>query len=151
MSDRSERLFSTLGQLPDDYVEEAAEPKKKERHWKRWGTAAACVTLAVMTVGIFPHLGGCGAGGGTAAPESADGGEPTAFMSYAGPILPLTLRQENANISARRDITLDFAPWAEEHGDDLLVQDQYELTNTSPEPQTITVQLPFTATLRQLD
>ena len=32
-------------------------------------------------------------------------------MSYAGPVLPLTLGEENSSITAQRDITLDFAPW----------------------------------------
>ena len=32
-------------------------------------------------------------------------------MSYAGPVFPLTLREENSAVSARRSVTLDFAPW----------------------------------------
>ena len=32
-------------------------------------------------------------------------------MSYAGPVFPLTLREENAAISADRTVTMDFAPW----------------------------------------
>ncbi len=154
MSDRSERLFSAMSEISGDHIDEAAQPGKKpnrQRHWKRWGTAAACVTLAVMTVSIFPHLGGCGAGGNGESSSTAPEGEATAFMSYAGPVLPLTLSRENPAISAQREITLDFVPWEEEYGDTLLVQDQYVLTNSSAKEQTVTVQLPFTSTLSQLD
>ena len=37
--------------------------------------------------------------------------EVNAFMSYAGPVFPLTLREENTSISADRSITMDFEPW----------------------------------------
>lgn len=152
MSDRSERLFSTLSQLSSDHIDEAAESEKR-RHkpirWKRWGTAAACITLAVVTGSVFPHLGGCGAGSnGESTPSAGEGASE--FMSYAGPVLPMTLSRENPAIKAERDITLDFAPWAEQYGDKLLVSDQYVLTNSSAETQTVTVQLPFQSSLSQL-
>ena len=112
MSDRSERLFAALSELSDRHIEEAATaPVRKKTQWKQWGTAAACLTLVAVTASVFPHLGGCGASGGSA-PESAEPQEnATEFMSYAGPILPLTLNETNDAITAERDVTLDFAPW----------------------------------------
>ena len=106
MSDRSERLFAALNEISDRHIDETAEPRRKPSHWKGWTGLAACVTLAVMTVGIFPYIGGCGASGGAPETENAD-----AFMHYAGPILPLTLQEENEAITAERQVTLDFAPW----------------------------------------
>ncbi len=73
--------------------------------------------------------------------------------------MPLTLRKENRNISAERDITLDFAPWdpnwcstedgegAYPYSDDILVTDTYTLTNTSDREQTVSVLYPFAADL----
>ena len=167
MSDRSERLFAALTQISDRHIEEAAQPPEKQAHpWRKWGTAAACVTLIAVTASIFPHLGGCGASmGDSAAPEAEEG--YTEFLSYAGPILPLTLETPNDALTAERTVTLDFAPWVprwEEEGDlsifpeggrwrweeDLLVEDSYLLTNTGTTPQTVTVQLPFVSSLEGL-
>lgn len=107
MSNRSERLFSVLSHLSDTHIDEAANlPQKHNFHWKQWSTAAACITLAVITASIFPHLGGCGASGGQAGHE-----EGSVFMSYAGPILPLTLQESAPEITAERTVTMDFAPW----------------------------------------
>lgn len=107
MSHRSEQLFSALNQISDAHIDEAAElPQKHKSHWKQWSTAAACITLAVVTVSIFPRLGGCGSSGGNAGHE-----EGSVFMSYAGPILPLTLKEENPDITAERTVTMDFTPW----------------------------------------
>lgn len=106
MSNRSERLFSALNQISDAHIDEAADlPAKRSFHWKQWSTVAACVTLAVMVSSIFPHLGGCGAGG------SGGHEEGSTFMAYAGPILPLTLQEKDQDLTAERIVTLDFAPW----------------------------------------
>lgn len=44
-------------------------------------------------------------------PLSDTGGEETTFMSYAGPVFPLTLTEDNSAITAQRTITLDFILW----------------------------------------
>lgn len=186
MSERSERLFSALNQISDDHIDEAAKPpQRKKNHWKQWGTAAACITLVAVSASIFPHLGGCGASGGGQEGNPAAGG--TTFMSYSGPVLPLTLKEANDSIAAERNITLDFAPWVPrwisneervaertdltpaqrqeqlerydewypeggswESTQELALRDQYLLTNTSDKDQTVTVQLPFAASLQEL-
>ena len=38
------------------------------------------------------------------------------FMSYAGPVFPLTLAQAAPSLSADREILLDCEPYAEEYG-----------------------------------
>ena len=118
MSDKSERLFEALGELSDAHIDEAAgaEPaqQKGKPHRRRWAAAAACLALVAVGVGslsgVIPLLPGSpGNGTGGAGHDGA-----STFMSYAGPVFPLTLREENDSITARRDITLDFSPWVRE-------------------------------------
>lgn len=118
MSERSEKLFAAIGDVRDDLIDEAAEDrnlKRKAASWLRWGGIAAALLLtAGLGLHLLPGLGG----GGASAPASQSGGSGsdagTEFMSYAGPVFPLTLAEENGAITAERDLTLDFAPWAPE-------------------------------------
>lgn len=105
MSERSERLFEALSEIDERKIDEAAPAeRKKQFHWKRWGALAAALAL-VIGAGrfILPNLGGSAGG------EGADGA--STFMSYAGPVFPLTLREADSSLTAEREITLDFAPW----------------------------------------
>lgn len=120
MSKQSERLLVQLGEIKAEIVEEADEavPKSagKRPAWRRWAVMAAGLALVLFTAGVLTgvipllQLGG---NSGSAGVNPADSG-PTTFMSYAGPVLPLTLREKNDSITARRDITLDFLPWTPE-------------------------------------
>ena len=111
MSEKSQRLFEALNELKDSTIDEAGRepPAKKKFRWRRWTALAACLALVVVGVGavtgVIPILrfGGSAGGGGH--------DEASTFMSYAGPVFPLTLKEENGAITAQRDITLDFAPW----------------------------------------
>ena len=106
MSDKSERLFQAMSEIRDEAIDEAAqEPpaKRKPHRWKRWAALAACLALVAAGGYLLPRLGGSSAGGG-------GHDEASAFMSYAGPVFPLTLEEANGSITAQRDITLDFAP-----------------------------------------
>ena len=49
--------------------------------------------------------------GGNAGAGGSGHKDGSTFMSYAGPVFPLTLREENAAISAERTVTMDFEPW----------------------------------------
>ena len=83
----------------------------KKHSWAKWSSAiAACLVIAVG-VGSFliPRMGGNSAPGSGAGGSGHD--EGSVFMSYAGPVFPLTLREENTTISANRNITMDFSPW----------------------------------------
>lgn len=44
------------------------------------------------------------------------------FMSYAGPVFPLTLAQAEPALSADREVLLDCAPYAEENAAAITVQ-----------------------------
>lgn len=182
MSDKSERLFAAMSQLSDQTIDEgAAFTPGRHAPWKRWAAlAAGLCLLAAGAAGLLPRLGGSGGGGLH--------GEAGVFQSYAGPVFPLTLREENASVTARRAITLDFAPWepvwqsneaelAEKDGltdeerrqaaadlaelfpeggywrtsSDILVTDQYTLTNASDTDQTVWALYPFVCSLQSLE
>ena len=110
MSRASERLLEAMNSLPDATLEENVPVTAgKKRRWKKWAALAACLCVVVLGVGVFtgyiPLLGGRAGQGGS----GSDGA--SVFMSYAGPVFPLTLGEENDAIEAERNVTLDFEPW----------------------------------------
>lgn len=153
MSEQSERLFKAISDLKDETVDPALEPRNKRRHrrWIGWAAMAACFCLMVgILTGRIPLLGGR-----SNQPVSGADGAIT-FQSYAGPVLPMTLREENETITAQRAITLDFAPWVpvwdaerelERYEDSILVTDEYTLTNHRETEQTLTLLYPFVTNL----
>ena len=192
----TEKLYEAITLIDDDLIDEAGTyipQKRKVIHWKRWSALAACLVLAVGGGGAawFGLFGGMGANSADGSPnasvgEGFDGG--STFMSYAGPVFPLTTLENSDGIHAERDITLDFLPWAKiwltneeeaaSHTDlteeerqavldeynewfpeggyytsstDLLVTDDYTLTNTTDEDQTVTLLYPFVSSLMDLD
>ncbi len=186
MSERSLNLLARMGGIDENYIDEAGEdlPAKKKIHWLRWAALAACLTLAVGGLYLLPRLGGNASGSGTNPPEEG----PSTFMSYAGPVFPLTLKEENPAVTAERNLTLDFAPWVKEwwsnedeansrsdlteeerqevlaqydewfpdggyyrSSTDILVTDEYTLTNSSDADQTLTVLYPFAGSLSDLE
>ena len=102
---KSDELLDAIGEAKDEYVHDVRNGKvKKMPGWAKWTSAiAACL---VLTIGISLFFGGMGGNAGGSGHE--DG---STFMSYAGPVFPLTLREENTSISADRSITMDFEPW----------------------------------------
>ena len=153
MSKQSERLFEGISHLNDEMIDPALEPRKKRKkgRWVGWAALAACFCLVVGVVtGRIPLLGG------RSSQPVSGADEAITFQSYAGPVLPMTLREENKNITAQRAITLDFAPWMpvwdeelelERYDDHILVTDEYTLTNTGEEDQTLTLLYPFVTDL----
>lgn len=104
---RSDELLDAIGDARDEYVHDVRNGKvKKMPGWAKWTSAiAACLVLAI---GVNLFLGGMGGNAGASGSGHEDG---STFMSYAGPVFPLTLREENASITAQRAINLDFSPW----------------------------------------
>jgi len=192
----TEKLYEAITLIDDDLIDEAGiyiPKKRKVIHWKRWSALAACLVLAVgigsaAYFGLFDGMGASSADGSPNASvgEGFDGG--STFMSYAGPVFPLTTLENSDGITATRNITLDFLPWAKvwlsnqeeaasrtdlteaerqevlnsynewfpEGGryttsTDLLVTDEYTLTNTTDEDQTVTLLYPFVSGLMDLD
>ena len=113
-----ERLFEAIGAADGELIRRAEAPVKKRK--KTWRTLAACLVCAVG-IGLagsffFGGMGGS-AGGGTGDEFSSDGSR--VFMSYSGPVLPLTAEGDTADIEAERKVEFDFSPY-------LPVEESYE-------------------------
>lgn len=160
---RKEDFFEILGELDDGIVQDAAAPVKKKTSRKIRGAVAAmaaALTLALgLSLGGWWHAATPDRQGSQAGGNGHDNG--SLFMSYAGPILPMTALEGGDNISARRALTYDFSRWipvwqSHESGGgyqsstDLLVTDAYTLTNLTGEEKTLTLLYPFASTLWDL-
>jgi len=110
---KPDELIELIGEVDDEYIQDAKQSKKQRVPRRtKWASAiAACLVLAVG-IGSFllPRMGGNSTPGSSGAGGSGHD-EGSVFMSYAGPVFPLTLREENAAITAQRNITMDFEPW----------------------------------------
>lgn len=112
MNKGSERLFEALSGIDPQKIDAAAPTGKEIIHWKRWGALAAALALAVGVGGcVLLRLGGIGFGPGSAAGGSGHDNGGSVFMSYAGPVFPLTVLEGGEGLTARRDIVMDFSPW----------------------------------------
>lgn len=180
---RAERLFRALGLVDPALVEEALEERRRRTvPWRRWAALAACFALvAGLGFGwlVTGGFGGYGSGmpGGTdsgasggmtggAAPEeepSADPGEGISggaesgeitFLSCAGPVLPLTVAETAAGLTAERTVTWDFAPGAYPDGEPrqwgAAVTDAYVLRNGTEADVTVTALYPFAGSFSEL-
>ena len=178
-----ERLFRILGLVDSDLIEEAvsgfqAAPAARRGPWRRVLAAAACLAV-VCGAGFalragFGHMGGTAAGDGTAPGSNTGssltlghvpGGDPQsseplyvgdpAFMSYAGPVFPLTTVEPDTGLTAERKTTWDFTTGAYHDGSPrqwgAAVTDEYALTNPTEEDITVTALYPFAGSFSELE
>lgn len=141
--------------------------------WRRLAAAAACFTL-VCTFGFFYLVTGGFQGMGSAAPDGATSGssnstasdgnagtsggsiaDSASFMSYAGPVLPLTTVEQDTDLAAERTLTWDFTPGVYEDGSSRqwgsTVTDSYTLTNSTDADITVRALYPMAGSLADLD
>ena len=156
--EREKKLFDAITGIRDDLVEQAqnAKPKAKRLKWQAWGAIAACAVLVVGIGGIIlwqnilPFAGSSGDAGSSG---NGHGKGSTIFMSYAGPVFPLTLSEKDNQVTADRHITYDFSLANE---DSLRVwgvgvQDDYILTNHSDEDLRVNILYPFAGSFSELE
>lgn len=126
-------LLELLGEVPDRYIRDA----RKKSGPRRWLPAvAACLCIAVIGL-LLPRLGG------NAPADNTGSGE--GFMSYAGPVLPLTLDDADG-LTAVRDLTYDLtSPYRE-----AMALDRYILTNPTDTDRTARAAYPMTGNLQEL-
>lgn len=163
---KAERLFRVLGLVDEDLIEEAASPAVRQRKFPLWKvlTAAACLTLVCgfsltwLVTGGFQGMGssapGETSGSGIVTDNEPSSEEGTTFMSYAGPVFPLTLAEENSGLTAKRTTTWDFAPGTYQDGTPrqwgAAVTDRYTVVNITESDQTVTALYPFAGSFRNL-
>lgn len=148
-----EMLYDAITEVRDELIVEAIEvkPAKSKVHWLKFGSiAAAFAVVAGLGAGVvsgkIPWLRIGGSAGG-----SGHGDNSSTFMSYAGPVFPLTTVRGGDDLTAERTITYDFEGWMA--GDfnrlyySLPVTDSYTLTNPTGEDKTVTLLYPFVGTL----
>lgn len=156
------RLYNGITGIHEDIIEDAQRfrPKKKAKLWVKWGAVAACLSVIVGGVygaarlGLIDRLGGAAGGGG--------GGKGITYMSYAGPVFPLSAPDGGDTLLAERNINYDFSPYEpftesyeldvktysyERYFTQSIVTDSYVLTNPGQEEQTITLLYPFAGRL----
>lgn len=178
---KSEILFDAVTNVREDLVEGAQRfsfARARERRLRRLIPTAAGLVL-VAGLGIFLAAGGLRMGAGMGADNGAgsstaggsdggswDGGaengaladspEGPTFTDAAGPILPLTLAEENEAIAAERTVEIDFAGYGAESSfwfDSyrVAVSDRYTLTNSADTDQTVTLLYPMAGELGELE
>lgn len=169
---RAERLFRVLGMVDPALVEEALAVRR--RAWKAWAAMAACLALVIcagfgwLVSGGFQGYGNAGGmSGGTSsgsclpeepAADSGAGGagieEGLSFLSYAGPVFPLTTAEDPAGLTAERTVTWDFTPGVYPDGEPRQwgaeVEDAYTLSNPTGEELTVTALYPFSGSFDRL-
>lgn len=163
MSRETEKLYEAITDLPDDIVTAERQATAGRRAFPRrrhWMAAGLCLVVGgVLSAAMLGRLGGMGASAG------GTGADGAVFMSYAGPVFPLTALSGSA-VTAERDITYDFSPYQsvtqtiqledgteetyEERSSAAIVTDGYRLSNPTEENATLTAVYPFAGSLHQL-
>lgn len=160
------RLFKALGMVDEDLVEEAwsyRPPSEKFRPALYGLAAAACCTI-VCAFGFFYLVTGGFHGFGSAAPEESaaespaegaeasedvtagNGSDSASYLSYAGPVLPLTVLEQDTPVTAVREVTWDVSS----DTGPARYQDAYTLTNSAGEAVTVTALYPFAGSFGKL-
>lgn len=149
---REEKLFEAVTRIPDELIEEAAAPcKRQPRKWAAYVVAAAACVAAVLAVPRL--LGSMGSDGLFETSSNGGGGHDsgTVFLSYAGPVFPLDVT-DAGGLTAARKVTLDLSPYGEDTLEaHIRVTDGYTLSNITDADRTTTVLYPFVGSLRELE
>lgn len=118
---KAERLFRAIGLVDEGLIEAAAEtPAKKRPVWRRYAAAAACLMVlcgagaAYLITGGFRGYGA--SAGGSGINNAGGAADAVTFMSYAGPVLPLTTAEETPGVTAERHTDWDFTPRTDPEG-----------------------------------
>ena len=161
---KAERLFRVLELVDEDLIEEAASPTARQRNFPLRKALAAAACLALVCCVSWLALGrlsmgsssfpGETSGSGIAADSEPSSEKGTTFMSYAGPVFPMTLAEEAEGLTAERKTTWDFAPGTYQDGSihqwGAEVTDGYTLVNAAGADWTATALYPFTGSFTEL-
>ena len=151
---KADELLELIGEAEDAHIQSAGAPKKHSRRTGWLSALAACLCLVLGGIWMLQHLGGNAGTGGRS---------DQIYMNYVGPVLPLSVMEDAGELSALRHIGLDFSPYegiplTDPDGEtqtrwrsEILVTDQYILSNESGQDQTVTLLYPHIGSLRQTE
>lgn len=171
----AEQIFRALGLIDGSLIDEALPGQRRPFRWRMPAAfLAACLTVVLglgwFVTGGFQGFGsGAPSGGNGASDGGMTGGEVgeaaesgggysgiddgTVFMSYAGPVLPLTTT-ESCELTAVRTVTWDFSPGTNRDGSPrhwgASVMDAYELSNPTDADVAVTALYPFAGNFQEL-
>ncbi len=160
---KEKKIFDAITEVDDVLIEEArvTKLKKQFRKWKKWIAIAASLVLVIGIGGFSLLRMGSFIPGGTSGSNGHS--EGNVFMSYAGPVFPLTLSENTDGLSAKRKIDFDFSsyiPRKEEYethdgktktykryDSEVIVTDSYMVKNSTNEELVASGIYPFAGTL----
>ena len=154
---KAERLFTIIGLVDEDLIEEAGRSVKRPWTQTLGTVVAACLALSLAAGPIAALLSPKGmkeeaasapaASAPTAAEPQSPGTAPESepFLSYAGPIFPLTTVEETA-LTATRRLTFDISTPSR-----AMVYDHYEITNPTEQEITVNFLYPVIGCLGDFD
>lgn len=148
---KSNDLFYAIGEVDDDLID-ACIKEKRYPVWIKFGILAACLCLMVMTAGSIINIVNWKTAhhGGSNVNNDTSNGILT-YMSYQGPVFPLTVVDNTADLTAERKTDFDFSQYQNMYYTTVCnVTDSYVLTNHSQEDKTITMLYPFASSLQDL-
>lgn len=156
---KSNDLIDIIGEAADAHIKDAKTHKRKMiPRWAKWSSAAAACLCLIFGAGyMMNHLGGSAGGGGDS---------DLTYMYYAGPVLPLTIQGENADITATRNTDYNFSPYISvEHSYEdnagvhtyqyseskSIITDTYTLVNESDSQRTFSLLYPVIGDMQSLE
>ena len=135
---RGTELLDAMEHLDEDLVEEADQPPaaKKSVPFQKILTAAACLAVVAAAAALWPvNLGSDTESSGVGHEEGMT------FLSYAGPLFPLSVLEGEDDLAAERTLTMDFS--AAERAEEVSFTDAYLLENTSSSDKAVTAVYPL--------
>lgn len=149
---RARDLLDIIGEIADEHIRDAN--KKRLPRWMGWASGVvACLVLVLGCLALLPREPSILPDADTTSPAAAGGSghtEGTVFMSYAGPVFPLSV-QEDSGLEALRHVVFDFESYQDEavatevwenNGKGIVIHDTYSLHNHAQEQKTVTAIYP---------
>lgn len=151
------KIYDAITGIADVFVEEAnnytMNSHSETKKWKYFsGVVASLILVVCLGTYLLQDVGLYGGSVGGGSSTSGAGGEYHSFMSYEGPVFPLSTLEET-HLTANRELTWDFATFlgfGEERVRSVNVLDSYVLTNPKDIEETVTLSYPVLANLSNL-
>ena len=161
----SEKRYDVLTGIREEFIVEAKDCKlgKSRSRIARWSTIAAALILIIgisgyvlIGTGVLPITGGTP---GTSSRGAGRQEDSTVFMSYAGPVFPLSILGDGAGLTAERNVYFDFSGFGTQrqfhsrlrmYHNDISVTDSYTLANDTAEDKILKVIYPFQSSFSEL-